>query len=285
MTADVLTKSLPQEKHNHCMIKLGMCLIPQSQDQISPKIQALMTYVPFSKFCTHPSDLCGSPSTNCIYCSSSSIDTFLEPFLNNYASTIQKSSHLDSSWSGRHITHPINHISKTNQCDNFLKNKSPIIRYNRPYNGQIQYQASTQPIKVKNKNLPQNRQHPNKRDSMLIHPKSIHSQQYRHHQTSRYSKSNKTSSINNQGSKTFVYYPKQNTSTESKVIRLIHKIKEDIEQAAYKLRVLTTYLNLKAQYDGELKNTSTQTDGPLPPRRRARQKCKLNHTPPTRETS
>jgi len=32
MTADILTKSLPQAKHNHCMTKLGMCLIPQPPD-------------------------------------------------------------------------------------------------------------------------------------------------------------------------------------------------------------------------------------------------------------
>lgn len=50
MAADILTKSLPSEKHQHCMQKLGMCLIPQSK--VTPTVQALVI--------SRPIHLCGS---------------------------------------------------------------------------------------------------------------------------------------------------------------------------------------------------------------------------------
>lgn len=169
MTAEILTKSLPQAKHNQCMTKLDMCLIPQPPKQDFPKIHALVTYTPCFKYQTHPSHLCGSPSdlcgsqsSNCIYCYPSPFDKFFVPFLNSFAIAIQTFPHLDSSWSGRNIRQHICQLSKTHQCDNSSKNKSQsdidhrkqIIRYNKRYKGHIQYLANTRPLKMNNKIVP-----------------------------------------------------------------------------------------------------------------------------------
>ena len=44
MTADIFTKSLPKDKHYHCMSLLGMDLIPPSPTPAPSKITALLTY-------------------------------------------------------------------------------------------------------------------------------------------------------------------------------------------------------------------------------------------------
>ena len=46
MAADILTKALPRDKHLYCMNKLGMCLIPTTQ-QSSPR-QALLVFRPLN---------------------------------------------------------------------------------------------------------------------------------------------------------------------------------------------------------------------------------------------
>lgn len=56
-----------------------------------------------------------------------------------------------------------------------------------------------------------------------------------------------------------VFLPQPNTSIKTKITQLIQSIKQELNQAPYKLRVLTTFLNLNKQYLEELENTSTQT--------------------------
>ena len=46
MTADIFTKALPRDKHLYCMNKLGMCLIPTTQ-QSSPSL-ALLVFTPLN---------------------------------------------------------------------------------------------------------------------------------------------------------------------------------------------------------------------------------------------
>jgi len=191
------------------MTKLNMCVIPQPHDQNISKIQALVTYTPFPKYkidqsnlCGSQLDLCGSLSSKYIYCCSSSFDEFLVPFLDNFATTIQNSPRLDSSWSGRNIRQQRCQLSKTHQCDNFSKNKSPIIRYNWPYNGNVQYQANKRPFKMKSRALPQKTEYQSRKGIMLIRLDSICFQQCGQHQTPRYSRLKLLSSTNdhcNQG--------------------------------------------------------------------------------------
>ena len=63
MTVDIFTKSLPKDKHYHCMSLLGMDLIPPSPTLAPSKITALLTY-------TKPhysSLLCGSISAMSLF--------------------------------------------------------------------------------------------------------------------------------------------------------------------------------------------------------------------------
>jgi hypothetical protein len=94
MTADILTKSLPKDKHIHCMEQLGMINIPQ-QLLTSTPVQALMTYVStsiplLSHICN--TQLCGRQNHLCIYCHN-----------------------FDNSWSGRNTRHMDCQLSKTHQ--------------------------------------------------------------------------------------------------------------------------------------------------------------------------
>lgn len=94
MTADILTKSLPPDKHNQCMMHLGMCPIP--------KIHALMVST---------SPLCGSSNFH-------SCLPFLEPFLHKLALAITIACPFDPSWSRRSRPH-IGQMSKTSQKHDF----------------------------------------------------------------------------------------------------------------------------------------------------------------------
>lgn len=114
MTADILTNSLPKDKHIHCMEQLGMIDIPQ-QHLTSTKVQALMTYVrPFIPLLSHicSTQLCGRQNNLCLYC-------------NNF----------DKSWSGRNTRHMDCPISKTHQ--NLQKDKA--IDQLSPRTRQIQF--------------------------------------------------------------------------------------------------------------------------------------------------
>jgi hypothetical protein len=86
MTADTLTKSLPQAKHMHYMFNLGMFFISD------PIHQALMTYVKPYISPRHWSHLCGSSS---------------KPYIDGC--------NFDPSWSGRYIRHANCQQSKTSQ--------------------------------------------------------------------------------------------------------------------------------------------------------------------------
>ena len=120
MTADILTKSLPNDKHHRCMTCLGMCLI------LASKIQALTTYTKHPNSSFYSSHLCGSSSQPCIYgcCPkrashhssppTDSFSQFLYPILNSFATTLKHSKQFDKSWSGRYLRQPYCTLFKTN---------------------------------------------------------------------------------------------------------------------------------------------------------------------------
>ena len=97
MIADIFTKSLPKDKHYHCMSLLGMDLIPPSPTPAPFKLTALLTY-------TKPhysSLLCGSISAMSLF-------------------------HFVNSWSGR-LYQPLTCIlSKNSQSTQYFTDKTHL---------------------------------------------------------------------------------------------------------------------------------------------------------------
>ena len=298
MTADIFTKSLPKDKHQRCMTRLGMCLIPAS------KIQALTTYTKYLGSPFSSSHLCGSYSQPCIYgccpkCDShhsfTSIDKlsqFLYPILNSFATTIQQSKQFDKSWSGRYLRQPYCTLSKTNQriksskhnkiwhkqistdfnhsISNHQQSKTKVCRFcikpghiqrycplNKNAHKKAIFQSSrhqrqpvnSHPSSIKfikptkhkkvmcRQHLPRNEKIFHENQTPLFRPEFIKCQ------TTSF---NKTLTANN--------------SKETKITQLIQGVNQNLNEATYKMRILTTYLNLKEQWEVVRKARRQNTD-------------------------
>jgi len=105
-----------------------------------------------------------------------------------------------------------NQLSKINQCANNSKDKSPIIRYNQPYIGQIKYEDS-RPLQIKKKTQFQKTEY-NRNKAVLIQLDLTCLQTCRQDRTLRFLKMKTPSATNNPSCKPFVYCPKPNSSLE-----------------------------------------------------------------------
>ena len=287
MTTNILTKSLPNDKHHRCMTRLGMCLIPAS------KIQALTTYTKHLNSSFYLSHLCESSSQPCIYgcCPNrashhsspptASFSRFLYPILHSFATTLKQSKQFDKSWSGRYLRQPYCTLSKTNQriksskintiwhkqisndfnrsISNHQKSKTKVCHFctklghiqmycslNKNAHKEAIFQTSQhqrQPINsypstikfikpTKHKqvmcrqHLPRNEKIFHENQTPLFRPDFIKCQ------TTSF---NKTLTANN--------------SKEIKVTQLIQGVNQNLNEATYRKRILTTYLNLKEQWE------------------------------------
>ena len=97
MTANIFTKSLPKDKHYHCMSLLGMDLIPPSPTPAPSKITALLTYAKSH----YSSLLCGSISAMSLF-------------------------HFVNSWSGRLYQPLMCILSKTSQSAQYFTDKTHL---------------------------------------------------------------------------------------------------------------------------------------------------------------